>query len=674
MMAPSTAVSSSNQRSSFWAIMLWITFQNSDDVFLDRVRKIVVTVLVPLGAIPPIFTIYFAYLIFSGAQDETFGLWLSAADCVLFVFTLVMPYVIARRRGKVEDWLMDALVTVLFTHWFIITACIPTYGNKTVSITIALMALVTQTKLLYMQMLMWYVVYNMDNFNQSYYRDGKAYFLVSGHRYGPPLEQFLGTLSAQCTLCMLFVAIHLQCKAHQKHVEESKAAVVLCQKVVNLLRQYDTGGVDETLSVASFGVDPALVQSLSAMNANLKTYKPFLPNYVFLSQHSDDDEEGNGLGGDEDTDDDGTGTGTRTPNDKRSCGTISCVDLDDSHSARSSLSRGSGRRYLARNGSTNRMMVNTADTTELGMTASTSTFSPQSQQPLGHPALSLNGRKKRISMALVETPQREADTYSPEALQKYVDTVHEAAKTTRGALHTMVGDSVSVTWGSTMKVAQSELKAAKFLLSLVPLKVGAAVFTGQAHFVSLLSSSQQHANLVLADWLCAAALTFRLARRYNVHLVCERTQSVICSFMDTRAVDVVRNVSVCDHDDGAVSVCNDPAAAMAVFTSRSHFVVDTYVYELVREFRIDDSNDDEWMYQLQKRTDHDDNGEVLDRNMKWLRALRCLAEGDPTAAQQLIFMDDNGCGDEDIEPMIPHIMLRRLYRAISLPNNEQCNT
>eukprot|EP00760_Papus_ankaliazontas_P007855 PhM_4_TR13563/c0_g3_i1/m.29269 len=222
--SPSSTASSSS--SLFWNTMLWITFQKHDDVFLDRVRKIVVSAFIPLSTVPAMFALYFVYLIATGAQNETFGLWLSTIDCVLFVATLLIPYRIARRRGVVEDWLMDTVVTVLLSHWVIITLCIPTYGNKTTSITIALMALVTQTKRLYLHMLMWCVVYDMDNFNQSYYRDGKAYFLVTGHRYGPPLEQFLGTLTSQFGLCMLFVAIYLQCKAHQKHVAESKAAVV----------------------------------------------------------------------------------------------------------------------------------------------------------------------------------------------------------------------------------------------------------------------------------------------------------------------------------------------------------------------------------------------------------------------------------------------------------------
>eukprot|EP00760_Papus_ankaliazontas_P009970 PhM_4_TR14167/c0_g1_i1/m.99692 len=588
----------------------WYTFQNEDDTFLDRVRKVVVSVMLILSIVPFVYVFYFSYLIFTNAQSETLGMIISTVDCALFVPTFSVPYFLARRRRKVEQWLMDSFVFLTFSHWIVITTCIPTYGNKTASIAYALIAILSQTRYIKLQMTMWVIVFYMDNFNQSYYRVGKAYFLVPGHRYGTPLEEFLGTASAQMGLSLVLVAVYFQSKEHEKQVAESKAAVVLCQRVVDLLRQYNTAGVDDALkSTMSLGVDPALVTSLSLMNVNLKTYKPYLPNFLFLDimsasmmRTADSDE------------DDETVVEEQRRNVSDSIESFAAPDDSSNKSADLPTSSHDSIIMLNQN-----------------CALSTSSLVGHRPQPQNLSSSSLVSTGT-ITQVLLAVPQCTSELHCGVVLDEahlrrkltsYVNAVHKAIHNTFGSLHSMVGDNVKITWGATARMAQPELKATTFLLQLrealkTPV-LGAAVFTGPAHFVSLMSNMEQHANLLLADWLCAATLMFRLARRYDVQLLCERTQSAVSVWMETCAVDIVyyrpheeevEEVETNDDDDdhdassspslenAELLLCSNLSLMIETVTKKRQ----SFLYELIGELNyVNDSEDSEWMYRLQRQ-------------------------------------------------------------------------
>ena len=130
---------------------------------------------------------------------------------------------------------------------------------------------------------------------------------------------------------------------------------------------------------------------------------------------------------------------------------------------------------------------------------------------------------------------------------RFVDAVHAIARETKAAVHSFVGDTVTVTWNAGLRAAQHETKAVTFLCQLRDRLLGevavcGACTTGPGRH--MMAGSVLQAMLVRVEWLGTLRALCSLASKHGAILLCGETDSVAKFHVVTRFVDVVPETAV----------------------------------------------------------------------------------------------------------------------------------
>jgi hypothetical protein len=279
-------------------------------------------------------------------------------------------------------------------------------------------------------------------------------------------------------------------------------------------------------------------------------------------------------------------------------------------------------------------------------------------------------------------------------LPALIDAVYESAATYQGSIHSLLGDTLTVSWNATRRVAQSELKATRFLYKVQRtmaekgLAVCGAACTGSAACESVQSNTGQQAFLVHCRWRDALQVLASLAARCHSVLIDEATNAVAHYDFDTRAVDQLSYVSPTNGlmtdptprllVNGVVFKGHRSAACLPHSQSSSRLMrqnggdaispsqpelpvsnsevstMNLTVFELVAEFK---RADDEWMYQLEEGNGPDSRKSV---------------SAEITQAMSRIVRGEFGEAAAMLQPILGRLELKRSLRQTDscgcLPN------
>ena len=125
--------------------------------------------------------------------------------------------------------------------------------------------------------------------------------------------------------------------------------------------------------------------------------------------------------------------------------------------------------------------------------------------------------------------------------------MHAIARETKAAVHSFVGDTVTVTWNAGLRAVQHEAKAVMFMCQLRDRLLGevavcGACTTGPGRH--MMAGSVLQAMLVRVEWLGTLRALCALASKHGAILLCGETDSVAQFHVVTRCVDVVPETAV----------------------------------------------------------------------------------------------------------------------------------
>ncbi len=138
-------------------------------------------------------------------------------------------------------------------------------------------------------------------------------------------------------------------------------------------------------------------------------------------------------------------------------------------------------------------------------------------------------------------------------LPRLVDAIYQQATACHGSVHSMVGDTLLLSWNATHRVAHGEAKAARFLFHVhaamkdYGVSAAGAACTGPAACEQVTASTGQLAFLIHCRWKDALQTLALLAARAHSVLLDDQTNSVASYDFETRAVDQLSYIAPTQH-------------------------------------------------------------------------------------------------------------------------------
>ena len=596
-----------------YTLFCWICFIQESDDFVQRVRKVSVTVLLLCSPCAFAYSTYWAWIAFIIAApqlgyDKTsihppVGAYLECPNAFILGLVCFIPYIVGRRKGYVSTAVVDVIGIAFSIIWPLGVIGIPEFDTRGIAFCMALLMTLSEARYKIAYNIVMWITAVFTCYNDAFLRaEGEvALVMLPGARlWAPPLEVLFGLFTGLFCASLAVIGVHLQIREHKQQLSAAESAVKVSHQIVELLRKYNTEGVADALKVAASNtsMDPKLLESFRAMNDNLERYKPLLPNYIFLEEEATDDD-------DSDAPQNSSAKRQRgrsvRDNDVESEGSI---DLDndenssvtDSKSRRASCSSSHSRSAAA-------VMAYQAEAPGIDRGPASARYKGK----IAYGMICLHSASQS-PLAGTEPGSEKARHVLPHGWrQLLIDAIHAVAIPTKASIHSLVGDVAILTWNATHRVPQPEIKSCKFLAALereareANLNVSAAVFSGIAECEALTTNTKQQALLVSAEWLPALETLFGLARRYRTVLIDDSTFKPSTYTVEARAVDYLRLPRALPSDGFPIDL--RPMATLLVDSSPSLLAVplpanhvQRTVYELVGECH---SAEDEWMYQLQ---------------------------------------------------------------------------
>jgi hypothetical protein len=390
------------------------------------------------------------------------------------------------------------------------------------------------------------LLYLMGSFNYAAMLTGGAPIALDGYEKPVFMSIMVNCVAGLVMLAFPVIGCIMQRRQHHQMLVAATAAAEMSINAAQLLGDYDTDGVLRLLDEyrALDDADPALIEGYETLVVNLNQYRPHLPNWM-IKQERGDDEQSSG----------------RTASTRHSKTASQSQSLSGSlHSSQSQLSKSTD-----------------LPSARLNMSRE-EPHAPTSQ-------LSTMPSKVNVAFATAEFVVEDgAGVDRAGMVNRFVDITHALATTTHCALHSLVGDTVQLSWNAAVRVAQPGMKAVRFLCRLKDamksahgVSIAAAAMCGKAT-TQFAGTGRVQALTVALPWRRAHQALMRLACHHRVYLIPGATAASSTAICETRAVDVVRFPSTEN-----------------VGNNDSHNVV---VHEVIKER---DDDDDEWMYVLEKK-------------------------------------------------------------------------
>ena len=604
-----------------WQLIFVQLFTDEDD-FTQILRKITIfaAFLCSPGALAG--GLYWLTIGVLGDGGAGVGVVIAGVVAILTFIFILSGYIAARRARFVNDTLMTMLTWSILPLCFAMTFCLTGFDSRLLLMCLAVVTILSESTHWVLQVVCCIVIQLASAYNDAFMTPNREYFvlLVPGaDREKTHLEILGERLVAVAVGIVVLGAVHLQTAKNKKQMKAARSAIHMSQLVVDLLRKYDTEGVVQALEHhAKSDVDPQLLDSFNAMNANLERYKPFLPNYLF--QQADDDAR------DSTSDDEGeismnaespaklmarsisdTSEGPISPGSRQTTG------RKDSDVENSLKSPNSDMDILE---GTDPSVSDERHNSAVGSSGidGPAPMSLERKRMRSLSEIAVSAAFKRITYAIVDYRHLYDTAGSPKtnaavdvSMSVFVDIIFKAAEATKASIHGLVGDLVQVSWNATSKVSQSECKAAKFLAKVMKeagdneISVAGAAATGKAQCNSLVSSTKQQAQLIHSQWMGCLLGCLDLARRHRTFIIDASTHLNAHYEVECRAIDSMKWVpwATWHATTGYELLCDGPASMHKIPPKDKDInMQQCMIYEVVREVT---QADDEWMYQLQKQ-------------------------------------------------------------------------
>jgi hypothetical protein len=559
-------------------------------------------------------------------------------------------YVALRLRGgKLSTALTHVYYFALEVLWGILVLAVPDFGIERGSITMTVMIILARPPLIGLHLIVPLCLMSIILANEVF----DARVSIPQHREGNKLEHMICALMVWTACGMTLGTVLAKGVSSAAQSRRNRLAVEMCNEVVDLLQSYDTKGVKEILVryKKDKDADRKLLRSFGRMNANLERYRPHLPNYILMPE--EDEEEDTTTLSDEHSLRDEVSSAVLL--ERSSSNSASSKDGRNLRTGQWRKRKATGAGLLSKESASSlyqRAMDDESGPTPEHSPSNGGSANGSESTPLGTP-LSKHAAAARsnahyagcITMAELDFLGLSVDRRA-EWLPLMVDQIYQQAASCHGSIHSLLGDTLTVTWNATRRVAQGELKATRFLhrvqTAMKEHGVAAcgAAFTGSAACESVQSSTGQQAFLVHCPWRDALRLLSSLAARTQHVLIDEATNAVAHYDFDSQAVDQVRFIPPSGAVDDPVPAflvnerlfrhlpfssaavrrpdidLNHPVypdsmpstPLLANFPDSDSRVVSATIYEVVGEAKRED---DEWMYQLEGAKDKNTrHGEV----------------------------------------------------------------
>jgi hypothetical protein len=590
----SASMADSNPSSSCSAWFLravCLDFLNPETPFLLFLRKIVILV----GIFNAAFVgMYLPVFISLNAANFTLASYLGLLSYIIRIVVGVVPYVVAQRTGGVPDWSI-ALMLFGSTIGGIVSCFVsPGFPFSVYVAAFAIFAAICDMPRRPLFFVLLAVQYAISAWNQTAAATNGPLLIAPGT---PPPS--VAGLLIQYTAAAIFLSIPAAAcgvliRKALTLLAAADATNELSCNVAALLKQYDTDGVSRALDAYAElpDADPALVHNFRELVDNLDRYRPHLPNWMI--DGADDASE-------------------------------SSVRSAASHSTRMSKRQSTTASHVSHSLSARGHQHDDGG-------SSGATAVPDVR------CAAYNGTVAFAVVAFKVAPEQSADARGA-ALSAFVDTVHQIASATHCALHTFVGDTVQLSWNAAMRVAQPEVKAARFMCRLKAavaetcstVSVSGAVMSGKAGS-QFAGTGRVSALAVSLPWRQALMACASFAQQRGLFVISgagTETAAHVCGF---KPVELLR-VAVGDEQRNVV------------------------VHEILDE--RDDDDDDEWMYVMEKHT--------ADGGKAYHDAFACCVTGHYADAVALLHGQDESAAPADMAAA--HLLARAESAMLSGPES-----
>jgi hypothetical protein len=597
-----------------------------DDGFSQRVRKVWIIAFFPISILAPLMSL----ATFAETDGITTNEVLSAAGQLLLVVNLPLLVYMRVKKTTVE-WMFD-LISLLFMVEVLVTGILTTtysaVGQALALEMILVMINTPRTPLfiaIYSVLLclaLWNDTGNTEVVNGDHHyqlrlpnvvEDTKADYVISAYviittritalllrSLMTELERLLLKARSSAEISTLVAK-----KLERYHIEEAREILTADRALMAKRRQSTTESAPETAAekpasseemiAAATRVslaDPELVSTLKNLTAQLEAYRPHLPNWVIdmamrTSESEPDTDEG------ELTQED---SARRESNSARLTRNTSSADVQTPR--------------LDRNVSDPDLLVESNNSDSYGARSPRTPHTPKTPKtPSINKSPTVNAqlmrhismcRKVSIARAFVDL----APTGEANIQHAFADVIHEAARATKAAVHSFVGDRVDLTWNAAQPVAQCEAAAARFLARVkvaAAVKLAASRFGGSGFTGGIVSgaATRGSAHVLFAGrnglsqslviscsaWQPVLEALARVACRTESFVVDAAVAGVLLD-VNTRGVTALYTPQ--DRRRSAASDCLPAPARLAVLK----------VFEIVAE---QEDATDEWMYVVDQR-------------------------------------------------------------------------
>lgn len=579
---------------------LFTDLREETDDFDAMLRKIVISAGIPLVIFPIAFVLYLAIELGRNPDAVSAGPLIALVVMFVFPLTWIPSFLYVHHTKDAHDVLMDVWLFVTILGVAMLSISLVEYPCPQLAFWLAVMALLCHTPRLVLQLCLCVCAYVIGMLNNAFsglnpVADATLLAVPNPYR-GSMLERIAYHVTAFIIGIVVLGAVIMQTKENLRMMAAAQNGVNLARDVADLLADYDTESAKRVLTNFDRTADPALHSSFNHIVENLEKYRQFLPGWLTHQQHTDVDVNQKML---------------HKPD----------IEIVDVSPQSEELNTNEG----ANDPAFGNFVSSTAPRTA-AHAGGPSTPSIVNLVGSGKTSKTFNGKITVVyGDIVVRVPSQEQSQSSfEETMNNVVASIQNAAAATNGALHSIVGDHVVLSWNGVQRVMQPELKACRFLAAAPSFSddervsfTGAAM-TGDAR-ANFYGDESEKTFSARFRWRDALRSLAQYARAHKVRVVDASTYSTGFYEVEMYPADLMK---VADWRTTESSKMLSPSHR-TLFRERSSSVTSASgapngqrfmtmtVYEIAQEKEVDG---EEWMYAMQRgsRSHRSNNGDEDD--------------------------------------------------------------
>eukprot|EP00759_Apiculatamorpha_spiralis_P019140 PhF_6_TR25315/c1_g1_i6/m.34957 len=430
-----------------------------------------------------------------------------------FVMTVLAPYgfVRAYREPMTSDFTISYFIQICgFVNTYNSLVSLPTRPNDQVSILLLILISVMKIPHFKIQSFTLILGFVIMSYNCSFglYEGYPSLHIVEPDQGSAILEALMH--------CRTFIALPLSmmvvrayCRTYQESISKLEATLEVVQEVSKNLTEYDIDNAENVL----VGVDRKTWDALSDIVNTMKTYKPYLPNYVIKNIVDD--------------------------HDKQEVEEQKQLQQQQFHFPTTHPSSEEDEMVSICEVVTDPKVTNQACIESLRL-------------------LSSYVVRRTMSYAMIYFKNRSKDIIeNPKPIEQFIDEVYRTVNGTLGAVHSCVGNTIHITWNAVTAVSTPKQYAASSMryLSSVSRDMQFSSTSEFEMFSSVMSGigecrvlgSHHRSVLIGIDWDTKMYDLHRFCREHETNVICGETKKETAE-IPTVIVDVLTASRVIVHE------------------------------------------------------------------------------------------------------------------------------